>query len=182
MKCERIENLLPGYQDGSLDARERALVESHLAECPDCARLLDLLGEADRALAGMPVLEVSPALRRKLVAIPRLKAEGTEEMKAKAGSWLDFIPKLVRQPAFVPAAVILVAATVFVTNPHRDAMLRSVDRQIHLGWNVATQVYDKAGAFLDQLNGYKEETLSSLKRIDPLGKDGDKNKKRPTEA
>ncbi len=179
MKCDRIENLLSGYQEGTLDARDQVLVKAHLAECPDCRRLLELLGETERALTGFPVLEVSPALRRKLYAVPRLKAEPKEE---KAGSWLGFVPKLIRQPVFVPAAVILLAATVFVTNPHRDTMLRTVNRQIHLGWNAATQAYDKAGAFLDSLNGYKEETLSSLKRVDPLSKDGDKNKKRPTEA
>lgn len=179
MKCDRIESLLAGYREGALSARDRALVEAHLADCPECGRLLELLGETDRALAGFPVLKVSPALRRKLYAVPRLEAERKED---KAGSWLGFFPRLVRQPVFVPAAVILLAATVFVTNPHRDAMLRTVNRQVHLGWNAAGRVYDKAGAFIDSLNGYKEETLSSLKRVDPLGKDGDKNKKRPTEA
>jgi anti-sigma factor RsiW len=179
MKCDRIENLLVGYREGSLGARDRALVEAHLAECPDCRRLLDLLKETERAFEGFPVLEVGPALRRKLYALPDRESEKAE---ARTGSWLGFVPRLVRQPVFVPAAVILLAATIFATNPHRDAMLRTVYRQVHLGWNAAGQVYDKAGAFLDKLNGYKEETLSSLKRVDPLSRDGNKNKRRPTEA
>lgn len=170
MSYKRIENLLPAYSDGSLGARDRKLVEHHLAECPECRRLLALLRETDRALAGFPELKVSPGLRRKLYAVPERKTEKSE-------SWLSFFPRIVRQPVFVPAAVVLLAFTIFMTNPNRDSILRSLNRQVHLGINAAEKVYDRAGSFLDKMNAYKEDALSSLKSINPLSKDGDKNKK-----
>lgn len=168
MKCEGIENLLPAYGDRSLGARDRRRVEHHLAQCPDCRHLLSLLGQTERALAGFPKVEVSAGLRRKLYAVPRGRAE-------RSKSWLSLFPKLVRQPLFVPAAVVLLAVTIFVTNPSRDSILRSLTRQVHLGLNAAEKVYDRAGSLLDKMNSYKEDALTSLKRVNPLSKDEDKN-------
>lgn len=36
MKCEEMGELLPDYLQGSLKAEQDALVEGHIAECPDC--------------------------------------------------------------------------------------------------------------------------------------------------
>ncbi len=173
MSCERCQNLLPDYRDRTLGESDRLWVKSHLAQCPDCRRLLSLLGETERALSGFPQLKVSTDLRRKLYAIPRRK----EEKSGKVRAVLGFFPRLVRQPVFVPVAVILLAVTVFVTNPKRDVMLRAVNRQVHLGFNVAEKAYAQAGSWLDKLNSYKEDALTSLKRVNPLSQEKDKNNK-----
>jgi predicted anti-sigma-YlaC factor YlaD len=36
MKCDKIKELLAGYQDGELDPEQLSMVQSHLAECSDC--------------------------------------------------------------------------------------------------------------------------------------------------
>jgi anti-sigma factor RsiW len=167
MKCRQIENLLPAYQEGDLAPRMKQAVQSHLASCPDCRRLLGFLKQADAALAGFPEVDVSPGLKRKLYAVPRLKPEPRPSL-------LSFFPKLIRQPAFLPVAAVLLAVVLFVTNPHRDAVLKTLNRQVHLGFNKVEQVYAQAGSLLDKLNSYKEDALVSLKRINPLDKNGDK--------
>jgi anti-sigma factor RsiW len=167
MKCRQIKNLLPSYQEGALALRAKKAVEAHLAACPDCRRLLRFLKETDAALADFPEVEVSRGLMRKLYAVPRLKAEPRPGL-------LGFFPKLIRQPAFLPLAAVLLAMVIFVTNPHRDAVLKTLNRQVHLGFNTVEKVYAQAGSLLDKLNSYKEDALVSLKRINPLEKNGDK--------
>lgn len=166
MTCDRIENLLPSYREGTLGPKDERRVNAHLAECPDCVRLLALLQDAEAALTGFPELKVSPGLRHRLYALP---AE-SRETAPKTG----FFARLVRQPAFVPAAAFLLAAAIFVSSPDRDAILRTISRQAHIGYSKIGRVYAQAGSFFDKLNSYKEDALVSLNRINPLSKNGDK--------
>ena len=166
MKCKRIENLLPSYGEGTLGPKEKMLVEAHLAECPDCVRLLGLLRDTEAALTGFPELKVSRGLLRKLYGLPAQEKTTTPKY--------GFFVRLVRQPAFVPAAALVVAAAIFVTSPDRDAILRTINRQAHIGYSKVGRVYAHAGSLLDKLNSYKEDALVSLKRINPLSKNGDK--------
>jgi anti-sigma factor RsiW len=167
MTCRRIETHLAPYRQGILAARKRTIVEAHLARCPECARLLALLEETDRALAAFPQPRVSDRLRQRLYALPRRTDEKTKPARA-------FFPRLVRQPLFVPAAVMVLAVTIFVTNPNRDTILRSLNRQVHLGFSKVEKIYAQAGSVLDKLNAYKEDALVSLKSINPLSPNGDK--------
>jgi anti-sigma factor RsiW len=167
MTCRRIEKFLPALAEGSLGLRNRALVERHLAGCPACRRLVALLRQTERALAHFPEVEPSDRLLDRLYALPGRMAESPSP---RGG----FILRLVRQPVFVPAAVVLLAVCLFVTNPHRDAVLRAVNRQVHRGFNTVEKVYAQAGSWLDKLNAYKEDALVSLKRINPLSPNGDK--------
>lgn len=45
MSCDKIKELLAGYQDGELDDDQLRLVEAHLAECADCRADLDRLNK-----------------------------------------------------------------------------------------------------------------------------------------
>jgi len=166
MKCERIEKLLPSHGEGTLGPREKRLVEAHLAECPECVRLLALLRDTEAALTGFPELRVSRGLVRKLYAVPA--------QEKTAAPKFGFFVQLIRQPLFVPAAALVVAAAIFVTSPDRDAILRTLNRQAHIGYSKVGRVYAQAGSLLDKLNSYKEDALVSLKRINPLSKNGDK--------
>ncbi len=166
MKCERIENLLSSYSEGTLGPKEKQLVEAHLAECRDCVRLLGLLQDTEAALTGFPELRISQGLLRKLYALPA--------QKKTAAPKYGFFVRLVRQPVFVPAAALVVAAVIFVTSPDRDAILRTLNRQAHIGYSKVERVYAQAGSLLDELNSYREDALVSLKRINPLSKNGDK--------
>ena len=67
MECEVIRDLLPSYLDGLCSPRSRALVEAHLAACPDCARAAEAMGEAVRVEPEPAIRAESPfyALRKK---------------------------------------------------------------------------------------------------------------------
>ncbi|MHB1132750.1 MAG: zf-HC2 domain-containing protein [Chloroflexota bacterium] len=54
MNCQQARELLPMYEDGELDAPQRQAVEEHLADCPDCRRLLTLQGRLPAMLAQLP--------------------------------------------------------------------------------------------------------------------------------
>ena len=43
MSCDKIKELLAGYQDGELDSEQLAMVQAHLAECTDCREELTRL-------------------------------------------------------------------------------------------------------------------------------------------
>lgn len=45
MNCEKIKELLAGYQDGELDAQQLETVQTHLAECSDCREELARLNK-----------------------------------------------------------------------------------------------------------------------------------------
>ena len=77
MNCTDLEILLCDYVDGMLRGEEKALVETHLAECPACAELARDAGSAV-AFMGLaanvePPAELPPGG-------PRLRASGAEEI------------------------------------------------------------------------------------------------------
>jgi anti-sigma factor (TIGR02949 family) len=49
MKCSDVAKYLSPYVDGELKAQDRAHVEAHLAQCPQCAEALEQL----KALSGL---------------------------------------------------------------------------------------------------------------------------------
>jgi predicted anti-sigma-YlaC factor YlaD len=51
MKCDKIRELLAGYQDGELDREQLETVQTHLAQCPDCREELARL-EKVKEVAG----------------------------------------------------------------------------------------------------------------------------------
>lgn len=55
MTCQRIQNQLDDYLDGTLAMQAYTAVERHAAECPDCARLIGRGETLKGTLAAMPV-------------------------------------------------------------------------------------------------------------------------------
>jgi anti-sigma factor RsiW len=60
------EQLLSLYHDGELAAADRARVESHLRECPACARQLELMRDASRLLRDYPFQDITERERADL--------------------------------------------------------------------------------------------------------------------
>ena len=56
MKCSRVQDRLMAYHDGELSVSRKRNMEKHLSECEECARMLEQLVKADRAVdkAGIP--------------------------------------------------------------------------------------------------------------------------------
>lgn len=62
MKHEEWQILVSAYHDGELDEREQVLVESHLAECAECAAALETYRRLGQAIQALPQREPSRAL------------------------------------------------------------------------------------------------------------------------
>ena len=51
MSCDKIKELLAGYQDGELNAEQLELVQRHLKDCSDCMAELDRLNKVKEVAA-----------------------------------------------------------------------------------------------------------------------------------
>lgn len=65
MDCQRLEELLPTYVDGTLSALELARVEAHLGGCEGCRGLVEMLRLASQELHAPLDLEVPEGLAAK---------------------------------------------------------------------------------------------------------------------
>jgi hypothetical protein len=64
--CERFLDRYSDFRDGLLPERERMGLEAHLAECPECARYDEVVGEGIRVLLGLPEIDPSPDFAARL--------------------------------------------------------------------------------------------------------------------
>ena len=167
MTCQKIEELLPLYAEEELGAQDRRLVETHLAACPKCRRLLACLKQTEAGLGRFPQLQVSPALMARLKAIP-----SSDKKKVWFRARVPFLqarPSL--QPVLAGAFLLLVFASALVFTPAGGRLLKSLDRQFHLGYSQVEKLYAKAESLADSLNSKKEEVIVALKTASPLSRD-----------
>lgn len=93
------------YAVGSLQPAERATLEKHLSECPDCRRELHEL-RGDTALLAMCVPHQAPPARARQRLMSAIAAETRETRAPKASMWRILIPSLA-------AAALAIFAVVF---------------------------------------------------------------------
>jgi len=163
MLCDRIEELLSAYLERELGIQDHKTVEDHLKTCPDCRSLLVYMQETRKALADFPELEVSENLQSRLYAIP--------EAKKRFRFKLDFFMRPSIQPILAAATILLTLFSFYAFNPNRDQINKSINRQLHLGISKVERLYARAESFTNQLTGYKDELLVSMKNINILKKD-----------
>jgi hypothetical protein len=61
------EELLAGYVDGTLSAKERVAVDTHVAECPRCSREIVLAADARSALRSLAEVPAPPGVASRAV-------------------------------------------------------------------------------------------------------------------
>lgn len=104
------EALLPWYVTGRLDAGERALVEAHLAECPDCRAELAMERRLGQEVAALP-LEAGSGW----AAMQQRLTQTAPRRQSLAEVWRDWFRRIglgwqrATQLAFVTAAGVLVS-------------------------------------------------------------------------
>ena len=162
MKCEHIEELLSSYIEDELAADERRAVKEHLRICRNCVTLLSLLQETTDSLARFPQAEVSEGLLEKIYAIPT--------QKKKFSLRLDFLLKPSLQPILAAATVLMTVVSFYTFNPNRDAINKSINRQLHLGYRKAGYIYSKAESFAASLGEHKDNILESIKSVKLFGR------------
>ena len=91
MSQDHPEELLAGYVDGALGAKERAVVDEHMASCARCREEVELSRSARTALRGLPEAEVplgvtGPVLRRVRVERPWVSRIGRPVAVAAAAA------------------------------------------------------------------------------------------------
>jgi len=164
MNDVHVEELLSAYLEAGLDGSRAADVDRHLASCPDCGLLLEAMKDAREALGALPEVDPSPALLRKLYAIP-------EKRRFRLVPDLLLRPSL--QPAFAGATALLVFVSFVAFSSGGRTFQKSVNRQIHVGYSKVERLYARAGALTDELGSYKETILGSLENVKLLKKSGE---------
>lgn len=164
MSCDRIEDLLPSYADAELGPEERALVESHLRDCPGCATLLACLRGADEALAAFPQVDPGETLRNRLVALGAPKSRF---------SIFSLLRRPSLQPILTAATVLGIVTSLYFLNPGRREFEKGVARTFYRGLGRVEKLYAQAGSITDSIGSYAENLYDSLRSANPLERDKD---------
>lgn len=102
MNCEELRDRLSAHLEADLDARERARIEDHLSECPDCRREYRELRHVVDLLRGLPPVAPPPGLADRVIA--RLRAgEGQPGLLARCQARIRRFAEL---PWAIPAAAL----------------------------------------------------------------------------
>lgn len=158
MNCDRFQPLFSDYLEGELQPEVKKELESHLASCPACARLL----EATRNLAPewprLPEMEPPAGLIQKLYLIP-------ETSSGRKKAW-SFGWKFWLSPAFQPVltaltVVLVVFSLLTFTTPGRS-LKKSAALEVRRTYSLAQKTLVRAGVLKDKLQGYRENFIASL--------------------
>ena len=103
MDCKYVTGKLSSYLDRELPPEQSGRVEGHLAVCAGCSRELERLRAVSRLLEGLPGIEVSAGLERRVLeeAARRILAQRRVSLWSLAGL----------RVAAARAAAVLVLAT-----------------------------------------------------------------------
>ena len=195
--CERTEGRLASYVDGDLNPEDKALVEAHLAACPECTVLAACLKSTDAAFAAFPEIEPAPALMERLRAVPvasatsattssSLTSESTRSAWARGAASdakarpltprrrfrlsFDVLLRPSLQPVFAVATILAVGISLYMAGPDKKRIDQFINRQIHLGYSAFEKLTARAGALTDNLGAAADSLFVSLGKINPLGK------------
>ena len=109
MNCNKTRQRLSEYLDGVLPDGERAALDAHLAECPECRTELESLRRTVEAVAGLPVRSAPVGFKGRLMA--RLRAEAADTAD-RGDRVLTLWPRLAAVAAmFLVAAALTLAVT-----------------------------------------------------------------------
>jgi anti-sigma factor RsiW len=164
MTCDAVRDLLSALLEGELPAAERASVEEHLAACPECRELRDLMAGNRAALAAFPEALVSGELLARLCAVP----DAQKPWYARLPRTL--LPRL--QPALAVLTAILVAVSMYAFHPNRKLIDRSIARQFHRAFSRVETLYVRAEGWTGSLGEMTSGVIDSVKsagRSDGLG-------------
>ena len=154
MRCSQAQKLVSEYVDGSLDKRQAAELEKHLASCEDCREVLkDLQGIVREAREMKMVIPPDTAWQKISGALagPRLE----EPVRERAGLELPVRAFFAfRRPLWTAAAAALLVVVVGGL-----ALLQPWRRSVPLGPGM-TDAYTLAK--LDEAKGYYRQAIQAL--------------------
>jgi len=108
MKCEQVREKLSEYLDGVLDRDTSALIESHLASCTHCQAEVQVLTEAKRAVASLPVVDPPPGFSQRVMSRVREETESPNLFRRL------FFPMLIKIPIHALALLLVGGIAVYL--------------------------------------------------------------------
>lgn len=159
MTCDRLQDLLSPYIDGELDPAVRAEVEAHLAACPKCAGLTERMKAALDAFAAFPEVEPSPALRRRLLAIP-------DRPRRRWSLDLGFLRRPALQPVLAAVSGLLLLVSVYLVSP--GSVQREVRQQLHRGLSSIERIYVRAESLTGRIGDLANTAYAQAKAANPI--------------
>ncbi len=105
--CHEFLELMSTSLDQTLSPEEQALLDNHLAKCPECRVARKELQWTYSQIKTLEAVEPPPWLASKIMA--RIRAEAAPQ----ASFWRRFIRPIVMKPQLQVASILLLAATGF---------------------------------------------------------------------
>jgi predicted anti-sigma-YlaC factor YlaD len=164
MTCERIEELLSAYLEGELTGVEKAEVAAHLAACPGCAGLVDLLRETTGALARFPEVEPSPELTAGLYAIPASRRERRRMFRPV----FDLLTRPALQPVYAAFTLLFIALSFVFFHPGGRGIRKAIDLQFHKSIGTVEKLYAGAGTLKGEIGSLATTVVKSFNTLDLL--------------
>lgn len=120
--CRQIETLLQGYIDGELSDSERVIMEEHVSDCRQCARMLKRHKRSTAALFELMEEyrlrnDLTPAVMAHLPEMDRSPLAVREvnwRVKHTASRWGQLVRLM---PALAPAAIVILAVALIYSWP-----------------------------------------------------------------
>jgi predicted anti-sigma-YlaC factor YlaD len=164
MTCERIEGLLSAYLEGALTGVERAEVAAHLAACPGCSGLVDLLKATTGALATFSEVDPSAELMADLHAIPASQRERRRRFRPV----FDFLTRPALQPVYAAFTVLFIALSFVFFHPGGRGIRKQIDLQFHKGIGTVEKLYAGAGTLKGEIGSLATTVVKSFNNLDLL--------------
>lgn len=120
MRCSKASKYLSSYVDSELDAKEVALLESHLAQCDQCAGELEQVRQLKSLFSQAQRFSAPPAFRVKVM----------ERINEQPAEGFSLFPMFIR---FAEAGVFILAITAGVMS---GGMLINAFAPLHKGDQV----------------------------------------------
>jgi hypothetical protein len=117
MTCPEIKILLPGHLEGVLSPEEKETIESHLASCPLCRRILEELKETEYLVKGLNEVEPPPFFEQRIMAMIREEAGQKKGILRKY-----FYPLHIKIPIQALTTVLVAVLAFYVFQKHEPEM------------------------------------------------------------
>jgi predicted anti-sigma-YlaC factor YlaD len=143
MKCSTIQRKLSAYMDAEVSEQERTIISEHLASCPECQRILQVLTKMREELNLVPGIQSPPYF------YTRLKQRMIDE--SRSISVLEKIRRFVL-PGF---ATVLTLASLLLGNFMARAIYNGITET-----GVSTETTNVLG--IDAFDQFPEGSVSNL--------------------
>lgn len=162
MNCHQARQLFSAYLEGELNPKEKDRLKAHLANCPHCQAVLDIMAGLSSSIKNLPEIEPPATLLQQLYSIPELALTPEKTALEKGSSGWKFWLSPAFQPVLIGLTVIMVAfSLLFFTSPGKTWQ-KEISFEIHRGYSQAQKILAKAGVLTDKVKGYQEDFLAAL--------------------